>query len=105
MSGEVTDAAAVAPPGGGNLIRGTAESLLSRLEDNVNGEEQQQQQLEESELLQGSEPGPLPEEGRDVDDVLNVISQSINREAEGEKDVFTVFRFTDIDCTAIEEIF
>ena len=56
MTADASTEPAPAPAGAptdnsGNLIRGTAESLLSRLEDNVNGDEQQQQ-LEESELLQ-----------------------------------------------------
>ena len=36
-------------------------------------------------LLQSSGPGPLDSEGVSVEDVLNIISQSIYREGEGEK--------------------
>ena len=38
---------------------------------------------EEEELLQDTNPGPLESEGKDVEDVLNIISQSIYREGEG----------------------
>ena len=34
-------------------------------------------------LLQSSGPGPLDSEGVNVEDVLNIISQSIYREGEG----------------------
>ena len=37
----------------------------------------------ESELLQMSAPGPLDEEGTEVEDVMNIISQSIYKEGEG----------------------
>ena len=40
---------------------------------------------EEEELLQDTNPGPLESEGKDVEDVLNIISQSIYREGEGTK--------------------
>jgi hypothetical protein len=36
-------------------------------------------------LLQSSGPGPLDSEGVSVEDVLNIISQSIYREGEGER--------------------
>ena len=46
------------------------------LEDEEEGEE-------EDELLQDTDPGPLGCDGKDVEDVLNIISQSIYREGEG----------------------
>ena len=38
---------------------------------------------DEEEFLQDSNPGPLGFDGKDVEDVLNIISQSIYREGEG----------------------
>ena len=38
---------------------------------------------EEDRLLQDTDPGPLGCDGKDVEDVLNIISQSIYREGEG----------------------
>ena len=46
------------------------------IEDEEEGEE-------EDELLQDTDPGPLGCDGKDVEDVLNIISQSIYREGEG----------------------
>ena len=69
-----------------NVVRGTAENVLGKLE----GDLQQAEELDEEELLQSTEPGPLGKDGRDVEDVLNVISQSIYREAEGETNNATV---------------
>ncbi len=63
-----------------DVVRGTAESVLSKLEGDLDG-----MAVDESELLQATEPGPMDKEGKDVEDVLNVISQSIYREAEGER--------------------
>ncbi len=60
-----------------NAVRGTAESVLNKLEGDL------ETTMEEADLLQSTEPGPIDKEGRDVEDVLNVISQSIYREAEG----------------------
>ena len=40
-------------------------------------------ELPEDQLLQSSAPGPLDKEGKNVEDVLNIISQSIFREGEG----------------------
>jgi hypothetical protein len=37
-------------------------------------------------LLQSTGPGPLDSEGVSVEDVLNIISQSIYREGEGQHD-------------------
>ena len=48
-------------------------------EDDIEDEE------EEEELLQDTNPGPLGLDGRDVEDVLNIISQSIYREGEGKR--------------------
>ena len=38
---------------------------------------------EEEEYLQDTNPGPLGADGKDVEDVLSIISQSIYREGEG----------------------
>ena len=38
---------------------------------------------EEEEFLQDTNPGPLGLDGKDVEDVLSIISQSIYREGEG----------------------
>lgn len=57
------------------VVQGTAENLLNQLEENL--------KVQEEELLQSSEPGPLDKEGKNVEDVLNIISQSIFREGEG----------------------
>ncbi len=69
-----------------DVVRGTAESVLSKLEGDLEGAAmaEGEEGEEEEEVLQATEPGPLPKEGRDVEEVLNVISQSIYREAEGE---------------------
>ena len=48
--------------------------------EDVEGEEWGE---EEDRLLQDTDPGPLGCDGKDVEDVLNIISQSIYREGEG----------------------
>ncbi|TRY79717.1 hypothetical protein TCAL_01984 [Tigriopus californicus] len=63
------------------MVQGTAQELLHQMEENLGG--QSAGIMDERELLQMSEPGPLGEEGRDVEDVLNIISQSIFREGAG----------------------
>ena len=40
-------------------------------------------EIPEDQLLQSSNPGPLDKDGKNVEDVLNIISQSIFREGEG----------------------
>ena len=62
------------------VVQGTAENLLNKLEENL---EQKGPELPEDQLLQSSHPGPLDKEGKNVEDVLNIISQSIFREGEG----------------------
>jgi len=63
------------------VVQGTAENLLNKLEENLG--EQKGAELPEDQLLQSSAPGPLDKEGKNVEDVLNIISQSIFREGEG----------------------
>ncbi len=65
-----------------SIVRDTAENVLHQLNSDLEkgGEGAE---VNESQLLQSSEPGPLGEDARDVEEVLNVISQSIYREAEG----------------------
>jgi hypothetical protein len=67
------------------VVQGTAENLLNRLEENLTAgaDPKAGQQLPEEELLLSSHPGPLDTEGKNVEDVLNIISQSIFREGEG----------------------
>lgn len=67
------------------VVHGTAESLINKLEENLNsafspGDRTTDQDL----LLQASSPGPLDKDGINVEDVLNIISQSIYREGEGQ---------------------
>ena len=49
-------------------------------EDGESGEDDEE---DEDEVLQDSEPGPLSKDPKDVEEVLNVISQSIYREGQG----------------------
>jgi len=63
-----------------NVIQGTTETILSKLEENLN----QASEVDESDLLQISEPGPLDKEGKDIEQVLSIISNSIYREGEGQ---------------------
>ncbi len=67
------------------IVQGTAENLLNKLEENLEGQAGKDQPLEDQqqEILQSSEPGPLDKEGKNVEDVLNIISQSIFHEGEG----------------------
>ena len=69
--------AAAAP----NVVQGTAESMISKLENSMMAPPDPSS--EEGDLLQSSEPGPLDKEGKDVEDVLGIISQSIFRAGEG----------------------
>ena len=64
-----------------HVVQGTAESMVNRLEENIASQGGEGAPLSEEELLQGSDPGPLDADGKDVEDVLNVISQSIYRAA------------------------
>jgi len=65
------------------VVQGTAENLLNRLEENLTGEPANGQELPEELLLTYSHPGPLDKDGKNVEDVLNIISQSILHEGEG----------------------
>ena len=65
------------------VVQGTAENLLNKLEENLTQDSAKNEQLPEDQLLQSSEPGPLDKDGKNVEDVLNIISQSIFREGEG----------------------
>ena len=77
-SEELSAAAAAAAP---NVVQGTAESMISKLENSMMAPPDPSS--EEGDLLQSSEPGPLDKEGKDVEDVLGIISQSIFRAGEG----------------------
>ena len=50
------------------VVQGTTETLLNKLEENL-----------VKETLQECEPGELEEEGKDIDQVLGIISNSIYR--------------------------
>lgn len=63
-----------------NVVQGTTETILNKLEENLS----QIPGVEESDLLQISEPGPLDNEGKDIEQVLSIISNSIYREGEGQ---------------------
>jgi len=87
---ESPKAAAVSHRQLSTVVQGTAENLLGRLEevvgsagcgtpDGVGGEDD----LDDDEVLQDSEPGPLSQDPKDVEEVLNIISQSIYREGQG----------------------
>lgn len=65
------------------VVQGTAENLLNRLEENLTGEQANGVEIPEEQLLTFSHPGPLDKDGKNVEDVLNIISQSILREGEG----------------------
>ena len=67
------------------VVQGTAENLLTKLEEAVSGPpvDDEGGDLEDEEVLQDSAPGPLSEDAKDVEDVINVISQSIYREGQG----------------------
>ena len=54
------------------VVQGTTESLLNKLEETLAGSA-------EKETLQECEPGDLEEEGKDIDQVLGIISNSIYR--------------------------
>jgi hypothetical protein len=58
--------------------------MLNRLEDSLtNGADNGGAEVEEGELLQSTAPGPFEKEGKEVEDVLSIISQSIYRAGEG----------------------
>ena len=61
------------------IKRENVENAMEAKEDEDDIEEEE----EEEEFLQDTNPGPLGLEGKDVEDVLNIISQSIYREGEG----------------------
>ena len=73
-SEELSAAAATAAP---NVVQGTAESMISKLENSMMAPPSDSA-TEEGDLLQSSEPGPLDKEGKDVEDVLGIISQGPN---------------------------
>ena len=52
-----------------NVVQGTTETILNKLEENL----AQVPDIDESELLQVAEPGPLDPEGRDIEQVLSII--------------------------------
>merc|ERR1719189_2591782 len=62
------------------MVQGTTETILNKLEENLTNVPD----IDESELLQAAEPGPLDPEGKDIEQVLSIISQSIYREGEGQ---------------------
>ena len=71
-----------------SVVQGTAENLLGKLEDAVTaggggGTATTDDDNEDDEVLQDSEPGPLSQHPKEVEEVLNVISQSIYREGQG----------------------
>ena len=59
-----------------DMVRGATETMLTKLEESLGS-----RSGNPADVLQTSEPGPLDETGTDVEDVLNVISQSIFRES------------------------
>jgi len=63
-----------------NVVQGTTETILNKLEENL----AQAPEVDESDLLQIAEPGPLDSEGKDIEQVLSIISNSIYREGEGQ---------------------
>jgi len=64
----------------GNVVQGTTETILNKLEENLS----QAPPIAEGDLLQIAEPGPLEAEGKDIEQVLSIISNSIYREGEGQ---------------------
>merc|ERR1719270_1233850 len=64
----------------GNVVQGTTETILNKLEENLS----QAPPVAEGDLLQIAEPGPLEAEGKDIEQVLSIISNSIYREGEGQ---------------------
>ena len=76
-----------APQDLSKVVQGTAENLLNRLEENLTqngvvGNNPDEDGSSEPMIL-SSHPGPLGKDGMNVEDVLNIISQSIFREGEG----------------------
>lgn len=63
-----------------NVVQGTTETILNKLEENL----AQAPDVDEADLLQMAEPGPLDSEGKDIEQVLSIISNSIYREGEGQ---------------------
>ena len=69
------------------LVKQKKIEIVTRLgvkgdaEDGESGEDEVE---DEDEVLQDSEPGPLSKDPKDVEEVLNVISQSIYREGQGQ---------------------
>ena len=65
-----------------NLFSGGTDAAAEGAEEAKEDEDDIEEEGEE-ELLQDTIPGPLGLEGKEVEDVLNIISQSIYREGEG----------------------
>ena len=64
-------------------IKGDDIEDAKEASENEDIEDEEEGEEEEDELLQDTDPGPLGCDGKDVEDVLNIISQSIYREGEG----------------------
>ena len=62
------------------IVQGTTKTLISKLEENLSSAPDQY----DSTQLLATEPGPLDHEGKDIEQVLNIISHSIYRESEGQ---------------------
>lgn len=62
------------------IVQGTTKTLISKLEENLSAAPDQY----DSTQLLATEPGPLDHEGKDIEQVLNMISHSIYRESEGQ---------------------
>lgn len=63
-----------------DIVQGTTKTLISKLEENLTAVPDQY----DSTQLLATEPGPLDPEGKDIEQVLNIISHSIYRESEGQ---------------------
>ena len=62
------------------IVQGTTKTLISKLEENLTTVPDHY----DSTQLLATEPGPLDPEGKDIEQVLNIISHSIYRESEGQ---------------------
>ena len=69
-----------------NVVQGTTETLLNKLEENLaaGGGGGGGGSAATAVTLQESEPADLEEEGKDIEQVLSIISNSIYREGEGQ---------------------
>lgn len=66
-----------------HVVQGTTETLLTRLEKTLAARGDGAPDSE-TETLEGSRIGPLEEEGKEIDQVLSIISNTIYREGEGQ---------------------